>query len=309
MKAVRFHEYGGPDVLQYEDAPRPEPHRGEVLVRVHAAGVNPLDWKVREGHLRSALNHSLPLVPGWDFSGVVEAAGPEADLWQPGDAVFGRPDTGRDGAYAEYIVVRESEVARKPEGLDHLHAAGLSLAGLTAWQALFETAGLCPGQSLLIHGGAGGVGSFAVQLAKWKGAQVIATASAKHLEYLRGLGADEALDYETTAFEDKLRNLDVVLDLVGGDALHRSWKVLRPGGIIVSTVEQPSAADAAAHGVKGTLMRVTTKAGQLHELAELAVAGQLKINIETVLPLKEALRAQIISQQHHVSGKIILQVV
>lgn len=308
MQAVRLHAYGGPEVLRYETAPRPEPQHGEVLVRVHAAGVNPIDWKVRAGKLQQTLAHTLPLIPGWDFSGEVVETGPGADLWQPGDAVFGRPDPARDGTYAEYAVVRESELARKPRSLDHIHCAGLALAGLTAWQALFEAAGLCAGQRLLIHGAAGGVGSFAVQLAKWKGAQVIGTASPDHQQYLRELGADETLDYTATAFDQQLRNLDAVLDTVGGSTLHRSWKVLRPGGVLVSLVEQPSSADAAEHGVQGKHIFAETKAGQLHELAELVDAGKLKVEVEIVLPLAEALRAQVISQAGHTHGKIVLQV-
>ena len=309
MKAIRFHEYGSPDVLKYEDIPVPVPARGEILVRVYASGVNPIDWKIREGKLQGQMHHSLPLTPGWDFSGVVEACGPDADLWQPGDEVFGRPDPARDGTYAEYCVMRESEVALRPTQLDHIHCAGLALTGLTAWQALFEVAGLVAGQSILIHGGAGGVGTFAIQLAKWKGARVIATGSAEHQDYMRELGADETIDYQATPFDEKLRDLDVVLDTVGGDTLHRSWKVLRPGGIIVSLVEKPSAADASEHGVRGEHIFAQTKAGQLRELAKLADDGHLKVIVETVLPLAEALRAHVMSESRHAKGKLILQVV
>jgi NADPH:quinone reductase-like Zn-dependent oxidoreductase len=278
-------------------------------VQIHAAGVNPIDWKVRAGYLQAVQPHSLPLILGWDFSGLVVANGPDADLWQPGDEVFGRPDMARDGTYAEYAVMRESEVARKPQKLDHLHSAGLALAGLTAWQALFEAAGLCAGQTILIHGAAGGVGSFAVQLAKWKGAHVIGTASADHLDYLRELGADETIDYEATDFDSQLRYVDAVLDTVGGQTLHRSWKVIRPGGVLVSLVEQPAPADAAEHGIRGLHILAQTKAGQLHELAELADSGKLRVEIDTALPLAEALRAHIISEARHTRGKIILKVI
>ncbi len=308
MKAVRMHEYGRSSVLHYEDVPQPEPKTGEILVRVHATGVNPIDWKVREGHLKEMLHNALPLIPGWDFSGEVAACGPGADLWQIGAEVYGRPDPARDGTYAEYAVMREFEVARKPQSVDHLHAAGLALAGLTAWQALFEVAGLVAGQTILIHGAAGGVGSFAVQLAKWKGAKVIGTASEEHLDYLTELGADETIDYKHHAFDQEVRYIDAVLDTVGGETLARSWKVLRPGGIIVSTVGKPSPAEAEAHGVRAEGIFAQTKAGQLDELARLVDAGVLHINVETVLPLAEAYRAQELSQEGHTHGKIILQV-
>jgi len=197
MKAVRIHQYGGPEVLQYEEAPRPKPQPGEVLIRVHAAGVNPIDWKVREGHLQDFFPHTFPLILGWDLSGVVEqvGAGPAAvGRFKIGDEVYSLPDPLRDGAYSEYIAVRESEVALKPKSLHHGHAAAVPLAALTAWQALFDTAKLEPGQRVLIHAAAGGVGHFAVQLAKWKDAHVIATASSKNHSVLRELGADETID-------------------------------------------------------------------------------------------------------------------
>jgi NADPH:quinone reductase-like Zn-dependent oxidoreductase len=177
MQAMRIHTYGGPEVLKYEDAPLPKPGSGEVLVRVHAAGVNPVDWKIREGYFKGTMNHPLPLILGWDLSGVVEATGSGVEGLKKDDEVYSRPDIARDGAYAEYIVVQETEVALKPKSIDHVHAAAIPLAALTAWQSLFDSAGLSAGQKVLIHAAAGGVGSFAVQLAKWKGAYVIGTAS------------------------------------------------------------------------------------------------------------------------------------
>src|SRR6266436_2985805 len=174
MKAIRIHNYGGPEVLKYEDAPRPKPQAGEVLVRVHAAGVNPIDWKVREGHMKDFWPHKFPLILGWDLSGVVEEVGPRVSQFKRGDEVYSRPDPTRDGAYADYIVVRESELALKPNSLHHIRAAAVPLAALTAWQSLFDTAQLQPGQRVLIHAGSGGVGHLAVQLAKWKGAHVFA---------------------------------------------------------------------------------------------------------------------------------------
>src|SRR5882724_9130979 len=193
MKAIRIHNYGGPEALQYEDAPRPQPQAGEVLVRVHAAGVNPIDWKVREGHMQDFWPHKFPLILGWDFSGVVEELGPSpaaAGRFKIGDEVYSLPDPTRNGAYADYIVVRESELALKPKSLHHPRAAAVPLAALTAWQSLFDTAQLQPGQRVLIHAGSGGVGHFAVQLAKWKSAYVFATASTKNQDLLRKLGVD-----------------------------------------------------------------------------------------------------------------------
>jgi NADPH:quinone reductase-like Zn-dependent oxidoreductase len=307
MNAVRIHRYGGPEVLRYEKAPRPEPGTGEVLIRVHGAGVNPVDWKVREGYARDFLKHALPLVPGWDVSGVVEAVGPGATRWKPGDELFSRPDIARDGAYAEFLVVRESEAARKPQSLDHLQAAAVPLAALTAWQALFDAAGLGPGQTVLIHAAAGGVGHFAVQLAKWKGARVIGTASAGNHAFLRTLGADDTIDYTTTRFEEVVRDADVVLDTMGGDTQQRSWKTLREGGIL-STILAPPPEEAIPPEKRLGYTFVQPNAEQLSEIATLIDAGKVRTVVETVLPLPEARSAQERSQAGHVRGKIVLQV-
>jgi NADPH:quinone reductase-like Zn-dependent oxidoreductase len=308
MKAVCIYSYGGPGVLVYEDAPRPLPGDGEVLVRVHAAGVNPVDWKIREGHLKEMLHHTLPLVLGWDVSGVVEALGANTPRLSVGDEVFSRPDISRDGAYAEFIVIRESEVALKPKSLDHIHAAALPLAGLTAWQTLFDAGGLSAGQRVLIHAAAGGVGSLAVQLAKWKGAHVIGTASEHNHEFLRKLGVDQVVDYNTERFEEVVQPVDVILDTMGGNTQERSWKVLNPGGILVSVVSPPSADVAAAHGVRQAFVFIKPSAAQLAEIARLADAEKLKAIVETILPLSDATRAQELSQRGHTRGKIVLRV-
>jgi NADPH:quinone reductase-like Zn-dependent oxidoreductase len=308
MKAIRIHTYGGPEVLKYEDIPRPRPRRGEVLIRVNAAGVNPVDWKVREGYLKDLQQRSLPLIPGWDLSGVVEKAGPGATRFQKGAEVFSRPDIGRDGAYAEYIVVRESEVALKPKSIDHVHAAAVPLAALTAWQALFDTAELQPRQKLLVHAAAGGVGHFAVQLAKWKGAHVIGTASGQNHDLLRELGADETIDYTTQRFEDAAREVDVVLDTIAGETQDRSWQVLKKGGTLVSILKRPSPEKAAAHEARGGYVFVQPNAAELAEIATLIDSGKLRPVVETVLPLSEARRAQELNQAAHTRGKIVLQV-
>ena len=309
MKAVCIYGYGGPEVLVYEDAPRPHPGDGEVLVRVHAAGINPVDWKIREGHLKEMLHHTLPLILGWDVSGVVETAGAGLARLKVGDEVFSRPDISRDGAYAEFIVIKESDVALKPKSIDHLHAAALPLAGLTAWQTLFDAGGLAAGQRVLIHAAAGGVGHVAVQLAKWKGAHVIGTAAAKNHEFLRKLGVDQVVDYTTERFEEVVQPVDVVLDTMGGDTQERSWKVLKPGGILVSVVSPPSAEAASAHGVRQAFVFIKPSAPQLAEIAKLASDEKLKAIVETVLPLSDATRAQELSQRGHTRGKIVLRVV
>jgi NADPH:quinone reductase-like Zn-dependent oxidoreductase len=309
MNAVRMHRYGGPDVLVYEEVPRPTPGQGEVLIRVEAAGVNPVDWKIREGYLREMLPHSLPLIMGWDVSGVVAATGPGVTRFRTGDAVFSRPDILRDGTYAEYVVIRESEVALKPKSISHLHAAAIPLAGITAWKALMEAGRLEPGQRVLIHGGAGGVGSFGVQLAKWRGARVIATASPHNHDYLRELGADETVDYRHPGFEENLGKVDVVFDTIGGETQERSWGLLHAGGTLVSIIDPPPAEKADAHGVRHAFVFIQPDAAVLTQLAKLVDEGKLRVSLEAVLPLSEARRAQELSQGGHVRGKIVLKVV
>ena len=294
MKAIRIHNYGGPEVLKYEDAPRPQPQAGEVLVRVHAAGVNPIDWKVREGHMKDFWPHKFPLILGWDLSGVVEELGPgpaAAGRFKIGDEVYSIPDPTRNGAYADYIVVRESELALKPTSLHHIRAAAVPLAALTAWQSLFDTAQLQPGQRVLIHAGSGGVGHFAVQLAKWKGAYVFATASTKNQDLLRELGVDEPIDYTQQRFEDVARNIDIVLDTIGGETQERSWSVLKKGGNLVSLVQPPSEEKAKELGVRAAIIGAQPNGAQLAEIAKIIESGKLAPIIDRILPLSEVRRA------------------
>ena len=309
MKAVCIYRYGGPEVLSYEDAPIPRADRGEVLVRVHAAGINPVDWKIRQGELKDQLHHLFPLILGWDVSGVVESVGPGTTRLKVGDEVFSRPDISRDGAYAEYIVMREAEVALKPKSLDHLHAAALPLAGLTGWQSLFVAAGLTAGQRVLIHAAAGGVGHLAVQLAKWKGAHVTGTASEKNHAFLLELGVDQIIDYNTERFEEVIQPVDVVFDTVGGEVQERSWQVLKPGGILVSIIQPPSAETALKYKARQAFVFTQPNAAQLAEIAALADAEKLKVIVETILPLSDATRAQELSQRGHGRGKIVLRVI
>jgi NADPH:quinone reductase-like Zn-dependent oxidoreductase len=309
MKAVRIHAYGGPEVLRYENAMRPIPGAGEVLVRVFAAAVNPVDWKIREGYLKSMVPHSFPLTLGWDFSGVVESIGAGVIYWKKGDDVYTRPDLSGNGAYADYIVVKALDLASKPKSIDHIRAAAVPLAGLTAWQSLFDAGGLIGGQKVLVHAAAGGVGCFAVQLAKWAGAYVVGTASSRHRDFVKALGADEVIDYQTQRFEDFVHNVDLVLDTIGGDTQLRSWHTLKKGGVLVSTVHPPSQQDAAAHAARGLVMGVQTKPSQLEELAKLIESGKLKVFVETVFPLSDARKAQDLIRIGHVRGKIVLKVV
>ena len=310
MKAIRIHGYGGPEVLRLEDIPQPSPRPGELLVKVHAASVNPVDWNVRQGHMQQFLPLKLPAVLGWDLSGVVEAVGTGVGKFKVGDEVYAglplAPD--RNGTYAEYTITTEAETAAKPRTLDHVHAATVGVAGLTAWRALFETAQLAAGQKVLIHRAAGGVGTFAVQFAHWKGAHVLGTASTQNQEFLRQLGVDEPIDYTKTRFEDIAANVDVVLDTKGGEVQERSWKVLRKGGILVSLVAPPAADQAARHGVRSTMHYNAPSAAALVEIAKLIDSGQCKVFVDTVLPLAEARRAQEMSATGHIRGKIVLQV-
>ena len=308
MKAVRIHTYGGPEVLKFEDAPRPEPAPGEVLIKVNAAGVNPIDWKIRAGYLKDHRPYVFPLILGWDVSGIIEANGLDGTRFKNGDEVYARADIARNGAYAQYIVAKQVEVAQKPKLIDHIRAAAIPLAALTAWQALFDAAGLSAGQRVLIHGAAGGVGSFAVQLAKWKGTHVIGTASARNQAFIQELGADESIDYTKTRFDDVVRDVDVVFDTVAGETQTRSWKVLKKGGILVSIASPPSAEDAVKNGVRQAFVFMVPNASQLAEIAKLVDSGKLKPVVETVLPLSDARRAHELSQTGHTRGKIVLRV-
>jgi NADPH:quinone reductase-like Zn-dependent oxidoreductase len=310
MKAVRVHNYGGPEVLRFEDVPRPTPGAGELLIRVHAASVNPLDWKVRAGYMKDYIPLPMPFIPGWDVSGVVEVVGSGVTKFKKGDEVYARPDVIAHGygAYAEYVVAKETETALKPKSIDHVHATTIPVGAVTAWRALFDTAGLKEGQKVLIHGAAGGVGSFAVQLAKWKGAHVIGTASTRNQAFLRDLGVDEPIDYEKTRFEDVVDDVDVVFDPIGGETQKRSWQTLKKGGILVSIVAPPSEEEAKKFGVRSAFLSVKGGSALLAELATLVDSGKIKPMVEKVLPLSEARQAHELNETGHARGKIVLKV-
>ncbi len=309
MKAVRIHAFGGPEVLVYEDAPRPEPAAGDVLVKVHATALNPVDRFTRAGYLQGMVNFTLPLIPGLDLAGVVEAVGEGVTTVAAGDAVYGYSNMMRQGAYAEYAVVSPGEIAPKPASVDFETAASVPLAGLTAWQGLFGVGGLQPGQTVLIHGAGGGVGSFAVQFARAKGARVLATAGSDKIALLRDLGVAEAIDYTTTRFEDVARDVDVVFDTVAGDLTERSFAVLKPGGIYVTPAGQPDPEAAAGRGVRASGMFTQANPADLTEIASVIDAGTVTPVVSTVLPLAEARRAHELLEAGHLRGKIVLRVV
>jgi NADPH:quinone reductase-like Zn-dependent oxidoreductase len=308
MKAVRIHEYGGPEVLRYEDAPLPEVGPDEVLIQVHAASVNRVDWVMREGYFKDFLPLAFPAILGRDVAGVIETVGANVTSFHPGDAVFAWVEVIRGGTHAEFVAVPADHVIAKPQSLDDLHAAAVPHAGLAAWQVLFDVAGLTAGQTVLIHAAAGGVGTFAVQLAKWKGAHVIGTASAHNLDFIRRLGVDQAIDYTTTRFESTVRDVDVVIDTEGGETQQRSWDVLKPGGILVGMFSPPSEDAATAHGVRHHYFGLQSNPSELAELAKLIDAGHVKPIVTTVLPLSETRRAFDFSQSRHTRGKIVLYV-
>jgi len=308
MKAVRISNYGDISALAYENAPIPTPGEGEVLIRVSSTSVNPFDCAVRAGYMSNYFHYALPLIPGTDVSGVIEETGLNVTSFEPGDEVYARVGVTRDGSYAEFVAASVSDVAFKPKSLDYNYSAALPHVTLTAWQALFELAHLTTGQSVLIHGAAGGVGHVAVQLAKLRGARVIGTASG-NIDLLHELNIDQPIDYTTTRFEEVVDHVDVVLDTVGGDTQERSWSVLKPGGMLVSTVQAPSKETAAAYGVHAAMVFSAPPIGKvLTELAGLVDIGRIKPYISSVLSLEEVRKAHAMIEGRHTKGKIILQV-
>ncbi|MEU6967020.1 NADP-dependent oxidoreductase [Kitasatospora aureofaciens] len=306
MRAVVVEQWGGPEQLVEQELARPEPGLNEVLVRVHAAGVNPVDWKTRaSGGLIEW--GAVPAV-GWDVSGTVEAVGPGVGVHRPGDEVYGMPLFPRQaGAYAEYVVAPARHLAPKPASLTHVEAAALPLAGLTAWQALVDAADVRPGERVLVHAAAGGVGHLAVQIAKARGAHVIGTASAGKHGLLRELGADEVIDYRAVRFEDAVSDVDVVLDGLGGGTAERSMAVLRPGGRLI-TLPGPDDVPAARDGVRASWVLVEPDHLGLRELTALADRGALRPVVETVLPLGQAAKAHELGERGRTTGKIVLTV-
>lgn len=308
MKAIRVHQFGEPEELKLEEVERPEPGAGEVLVRVHATGVLPIEWKIRSGAFRTYIPTTLPYIPGSAVAGVVEEVGPGVTEFQKGQAVFGRSNK---GGYTEYTAVAVENLAPKPEALSFDEAATISGGATTAWTALFETADLQAGQSVLIHGAAGGVGLFAVQFARWKGARVIGTASTNNVDFVRSLGAETVVDYTTTPFEEVARDVDVVLDSIGGEVLQRSLRVVKRGGILVSLLVDPSQEQARELGIRATKNTASLpypSTRLLSDIAQSMAEGQVRTVVAQTFPLHEARRAHELSQTGHGRGRIVLHI-
>src|SRR5438876_11495198 len=307
MKAVVIHEYGSPEVLKYEDISRPEPKDDQLLIRVIAAGVNPVDGMIRSGMFANE-KRAFPIILGGDIAGVVEKVGSKVTKFKSGDPVFAYVSLDNSGGYAQYALVTEREAAPKPKSLTYVEAAAVPIVALTAWQALIDTAKLGSGQTVLIHGGFGGVGSLAIQIAKGRGAKVIATASTEHQDFLKQLGADVAIDYTKQKFEDVAKDVDVVLDSIGRDTLARSYGVVKKGGIIVSLVARPKESELEKHGIRGTALNAEPNSGELAEIGRLIDDKKIKVVVSQTFPLSEAMKAQEQVATGHTRGKVVLKV-
>lgn len=308
MKTVRIHEYGNADVLCLEEMPVPTIAADELLIKIHAASVNPIDWKIREGQLKDMHLHHLPLTLGWDFSGTVEKMGSEVKGFRIGDDVYCRPAIDRDGSYAEYIEVKANEVALMPKSVTYDEAASVPLVGITAWEALINKAKIKKGQRVLVLAASGGVGSLAVQIAKSRGCYVIGTTSGVNVEFVKNLGANEVIDYMSQDFSEKLSDIEVVLDTIGGAAQEKAFKVMRRGGILVSTVGNPSPELAERYGVRCDSIFVGPNAHILNELRELIDNGQVRPVVDKVFRLEDVKQAQNYSQSGKARGKIVLEI-
>jgi len=308
MKAVRIHEFGGPEVLKYEDVPIPKPCADEVLIKVHASGVNPIDWKIREG--QATFPTPLPLIAGWDVSGEIEETGINVHNFKKGDEVYGLIT---NGGYAEYIVVKAEVISHKPKNIDHYKAASVPVSGLAAWQALFNYGQLQPGQKVLIHAAAGGVGSYAVQFAKAKGALVTGTASKNDFDLLKMIGTDELIDYKNEEFEDRIHDVDLVLDPIGGGTQKRSLKVIKKGGRLITTVKPENQEESKAKKVTVEAISVTSHpdklANELAQIAALIDSGIVKPRVDKIMLLEHAAEAQQLSETGNAKGKIVLKVI
>jgi NADPH:quinone reductase-like Zn-dependent oxidoreductase len=308
MKAVAIHQYGGPEVLKYEDVPRPEPKEDALLIRVIAAGVNPVDAMIRSGMFAKEGNRAFPIIPGGDVAGVVEKVGSKITKFKAGDPVFAYVSLDNSGGYAQYALVKETEAAPKPKSLTYLKSAAVPIVAITAWQALVDAAKLSAVQTVLIHGGSGGVGSFAIQIAKARGAKVIATASTANQDFLKQLGAYGAIDYTKQKFEDVAKDVDVVLDSIGRDTLARSYGVVKKGGIIVSLVARPNESELEKHGIRGVALSVDPNSEELAEIGKLIDDGKIKVIVSQTFPLSEAMKAQEQVATGHTRGKIVLKI-
>jgi NADPH:quinone reductase-like Zn-dependent oxidoreductase len=306
MKAMVAHEYGAPDVLKFEEVPWPEPKEDEALVRVIASGVNPADPLTLSGKFAKEWGIHLPFIPGYEIAGIVEKIGAQVTSLKAGDAIYGYPTFG--GGWAEYVAVKEWEVAPKPKSLSFAEAAAVPMGALTAWQSLVDAAKLHEGQTILIHGGSGGVGSFAIQIAKARGARVIATASTANQDVLKKLGADVAIDYTKQKFEEIAKDIDCVLDPVGKDTLARSYAVVKKGGVILALVGRPDPEQLKKHEIRAVGIWVNPNAKDLSEIAQLIDAGKIKPVVTQVRPMTEAIAAEEQAETHHTRGKVVLRI-
>ncbi|WP_440116874.1 NADP-dependent oxidoreductase [Paenibacillus sp. QZ-Y1] len=305
MSAIQVHQYGGPEVLQFEqNVNLPQPLAGEVLVRIQYAGAIPLDWKIRNGWLQNVFVKSLPYTPGTAMSGIVESVGDEVDTFQPGDHVFGNVS----GSYAEFGIAPAQDLVHMPDSLSFEDAATIKGGAESAWKVLFTEGELEAGQTVLIHAAAGGVGQYAVQLAKWKGAHVIATASGANVDFVASLGADQVIDYKTSVFEELVSNVDLVVEAVGGDIEDRSWSVLKRGGKLVSLTQLPSYEKAEQYGVTAKFNSKFPTSEDLYTIAELMANGTIRSEIDSIFPLSAADQAHAKSESRHGRGRILLDV-
>ena len=307
MRAIRVHQFGGLDALVAEDVPRPAPGEGEVLLRVKAAGVGPWDAWIRSG--RSVLPQPLPLIPGSDVAGVIEYVGRGVSDFKAGDAVFGATNAQFTGGYAEYAVAPATTVAKMPGRIGFVEAASVPVVACTAWQMVFEHGAVDPAKRVLVHGAAGNVGAYAVQLAKRAAREVAATSSSSDADYVRMLGADRVIDFQTARFEQELTDFDVVLDTIGGDTQERSFAVLKPGGVLVSAVSEPDQQKAVRHRVRALFFLVEVTTRRLEQIAALIDAGELQTRVGEVLPLADVRIAhEMLAGKPHKGGKIVLTV-
>jgi NADPH:quinone reductase-like Zn-dependent oxidoreductase len=305
IRKVRIHRFGGPDVLQIDDLEPSLPDASQVLVSVKAASINPVDFKIRNGQYAAVKEDRLPYTLGRDVSGIVEKCGAQATQFAVGDEVLGMVGIA-GGGYAEKAVLDQQALTRKPPLLDHTHSAAIPLAGQTAWQGLFRHGQLKSGQSVLIHGGSGGVGHFAIQFAKARGARVLTTVSTNNVEFVRALGADVVIDYKTQRFEEHAKDLDMVFDLIDGETRERSWKLLKRGGVLVSTLTEPSQEEALRHGVRALRYTVEANGRELAEIVELVKLGKVRPHVQKTFRLEEASLAMAAVEKGGAVGKIVL---
>lgn len=310
MKAIVIDQYGGKEELKERDMPMPEMGEGQVLLEVHATSINPIDWKLREGYLKEMQPFEFPIILGWDAAGVIVETGKDVTDFQVGDRVFVRPELTREGTYAEFIAVEDHLLSKMPDAMTFEEGAAIPLVGLTAWECLVEVAGVKKGDKVLVHAGAGGVGTNAIQIAKSFGAYVAATASSKNAEVLESLGADQAIDYKEEAFEEVIKDFDIVLDTLGEDIQEKSFGVLKKGGVLVSIAQPPDEEKAKKHDVKAAYVFMQPEGEKLRKLADLYEEGKLKPVIgETFgFSAKGLQDAHAASETHHAVGKIVIKV-